>query len=195
MENIDDRILQQILDRTSPETVVTTLLELEKSAKKGKQRYSLQQLCGTWRLCFVTGTKKTRQKAGIVLGAGRYLPEFLKIQLRYSIEADKQTESDLETGKVENSVEFAGLQLILTGCIKFLAAKNILAFDFTRIAVRVGGLSLYRGYIRGGERKEKEFEGESVVKQAFFSYFLVSETAIAARGRGGGLALWKKSQD
>jgi hypothetical protein len=194
METIDNRILQQLLDRTSPEAVVTTLLELEKSAKKDKQYYSLQQLCGTWRLYFITGTKKTRQKAGIVLGAGRYLPEFIKIKLRYSIEVDSAVKSDLETGKVENSVEFAGLQLILAGRTKFLATRNILVFDFTKIEVRVGGLSLYRGYIRGGESKEKEFVRESVSKQAFFSYFLVSETAISARGRGGGLALWRKAE-
>jgi hypothetical protein len=188
-------ILQQIVDRLSPqpspEDVVKTLLEAEKTAKKQKDRHSLSQLCGTWQLHFVTGTKKTRQQAGIVLGAGRYLPKFIKIQLRYT---NQNMESLSEQGNVENSVEFAGLKLILTGPIKFLAAKNILAFDFTKMTVQIGGLTLYRGYIRGGKRKEEEFEQESIAKQAFFSYFLLNEEIIAARGRGGGLALWCKSE-
>jgi hypothetical protein len=189
-------ILQQIVNRLSPqpEDLVKTLLDAEKTAKKQKKHYSLQQLCGTWRLHFVTGTKKTRKQAGVVLGAGRYLPKFIKIQIRYSANSNQHKESPSEMGNVENSVEFAGLQLILTGPIKFLAAKNILAFDFTRITVRVGGLNLYQGYIRGGERKEKEFEEESIKKQAFFSYFLLDKKIIAARGRGGGLALWCKSE-
>ncbi len=191
-----DFILQQIVDRLypQPEDVVKTLLEAEKAAKKQKEYHSLQQLCGTWRLHFVTGTKKTRQQAGVVLGAGRYLPQFIKIQIRYSANSNQNTESLSEMGNVENSVEFAGLTLILTGPIKFLAAKNILAFDFTRITVRVGRLNLYQGYIRGGKRKEKEFEKESLNKQAFFSYFLLEKEIIAARGRGGGLALWCKSE-
>ena len=55
----------------SPPEVVNGLLEAEKAAKKEKISYSWEDLIGNWRLCFVTGTKKTRKKAGVVLGAGR----------------------------------------------------------------------------------------------------------------------------
>ncbi|MCL1475004.1 hypothetical protein [Argonema antarcticum] len=51
--------------------VVEALLESEKNARTNKLSYSFEQLIGNWRLCFITGTKKTRAKAGIVLGAGR----------------------------------------------------------------------------------------------------------------------------
>jgi hypothetical protein len=90
--------------------------------------------------------------------------------------------------------QLCGTWRFLTGSIKFLAVKNILAFDLTRITVRVEGLNLYRGYIRGGEIKENEFEKESINKQAFFSYFLLDKEIIATRGRSGGLALWCKSE-
>jgi hypothetical protein len=179
-------------DAPSPPSVVEALLQAEKTAKQAKVRYSFEQFLGNWRLCFVTGTKKTRQKAGIVLDAGRYIPSLIKIQLSYSAASNPELEPSIEAGRVENCVELGALKLILTGPIKFLANRNIVAFDFTRMSVQLFGTTLYRGDFRGGEAKEEEFYRESVSKQAFFAYFFVSEGAIAARGRGGGLALWSK---
>lgn len=176
----------------SPAAVVAALLEAEKSAKSHKVRYSFEQLIGSWRLCFITGTKKTRQKAGIVMGAGRYIPQFVKIQISYARAIAPIQEKYPDAGRVENSVQLGGLQLILTGPTKFLPNKNILAFDFTTMTVKLFGATLYRGSIRGGESQEDKFYTESVGKQAFFAYFLVTEGAIAARGRGGGLALWSR---
>ncbi|HEY9874077.1 MAG TPA: hypothetical protein V6D12_11605 [Candidatus Obscuribacterales bacterium] len=175
----------------APEKVVSELLEAEKKAKHSKERYFFHQLIGTWRLCFITGTKKTRARAGIVLGAGRYVPKFIKIKIFY---ANTTPEQDIDAGTVENCVEFGGLRIALTGITKFLPKKNILAFDFTRMNIQLFGATLYKGYIRGGERKEQEFYQESVSKQAFFSYFLVQDEMIAARGRGGGLALWRREE-
>lgn len=181
----------------SASEVVTSLLEAEKIAKKEKISYSWDDLIGTWRLCFVTGTKKTRKKVGIVLGTGRYLPRIVKILLNYL----PREESSTNQGNVENSVEIGGLQLSLTGPVKFLTPKNILAFDFTRMKVKFFGLTLYDGYIRGGKSREESFYTDKISQQAFFSYFYVTNSAvspkprhcaIAARGRGGGLALWSK---
>jgi hypothetical protein len=194
MKNIS--ILEQAAKsntKPSPAAVVAALLEAEKSAKQNKIRYGFEQLIGNWRLCFITGTKKTRQKAGIVLGAGRYIPEWVaKIQIAYSAQAVADGEADSETGRVENSVQVGAIVLTLSGPTKFLVNKNILAFDFTRIAVKVLGKTVYQGFIRGGEAREAEFFSLSVGKQAFFAYFLVEDGIIAARGRGGGLALWAR---
>ena len=85
------------------------------------------------------------------------------------------------------------MQLSLTGPVKFVAPKNILAFDFTRMKIKLLGLTLYNGYIRDGEAKEANFYDERISKQAFFAYFYITDSAIAARGRGGGLALWSKN--
>jgi hypothetical protein len=192
MENIS--ILEQAAKsnpKPSSAAVVAALLEAEKNAKKNKTRYSLDQLTGNWRLCFITGTKKTRQKAGIVLGAGRYIPEWVaKIQIVYSAQPVAESEKPSETGRVENSVLVGAIELTLSGPTKFLVNQNILAFDFTRITVKVLGKTVYQGFIRGGEAREAEFFSLSVGKQAFFAYFLVEDEIIAARGRGGGLALW-----
>lgn len=186
-------ILQQAAKsnvKPSSNAVVEALLEAEKTAKKIKTRYSFAQLIGNWQLCFITGTKKTRKKAGIVLGAGRYIPQWIaKISIAYSAESVAEGEEKSEIGRVENSVQVGAIELTLSGPTKFLP-NNILAFDFTRIAVKLLGKTVYQGFIRGGEAREAEFLSLSVGKQAFFAYFLVEDGIIAARGRGGGLALW-----
>jgi hypothetical protein len=172
----------------APDTVVEALLQAEKTAKQTKVRHSYSQLLGTWRLGFVTGTKKSRQRAGIILGAGRFLPKWVKIHLSYS-----QSVPDQERGTVQNSVELGLLQLVLTGPTQFWQKTNMLAFDFTRIRVSLFGLKLYEGYIRRGQTREAQFYEQSVKEQAFFTYFLVENHCLAARGRGGGLALWTRA--
>ncbi|MGF1673781.1 MAG: hypothetical protein ACFCUV_08870 [Rivularia sp. (in: cyanobacteria)] len=169
------------------EAVVKALIEAEKTAKQTKVNNSYSQLIGTWRLGFITGTKKTRKRAGVVLGAGKFLPKLVKIQLTYS-----QSENFQEQGNVENSVELGLLKIVLTGSVQFWSKKNIVAFDFTRMRLSLLGLNLYQGYIRGGKDREATFYKQTLKEQAFFTYFLVEDNYIAARGKGGGLALWVK---
>jgi hypothetical protein len=188
LEQAARSILGDSAPKPSANELVTTLLQAEKIAKHNKKRYLFEQLLGTWRLCFITGTQKTRQRAGIVLGAGRYLPSWVKIYLSYS------GDSSASNGRIQNLVELGSLQFSLSGPVKFLSRKNILVFDFTRMTVKLFGIKLYEGYIRGGKKSEEKFYEESVKKQAFFAYFLVEENIIAARGRGGGLAMWSKSK-
>jgi len=171
----------------APQAVVEALLTAEKIAKQTKVRHSYSQLLGTWRLGFITGTKRSRQRAGVVLGAGRFLPKWVKIQLSYS-----PSEASQEQGRVVNSVQLGSLHLVVTGPTQFFAKTNILAFDFTRMNVSLFGLTLYDRYIRGGQEREASFYDKPLKDKAFFTYFLVENRAIAARGRGGGLALWKR---
>ena len=170
------------------EAVVKALIEVEKAAKQTKVDYSYSQLIGNWRLGFITGTKKTRKRAGVVLGAGKFLTKLVKIQLAYS-----QSESQ-DKGNVENSVQFGLLKIVLTGPVQFYSKKNILAFDFTRMQLSLSGLNLYQGYIRGGKDREANFYNQTLKQQAFFTYFLIENNYIAARGKGGGLALWTKER-
>ena len=172
----------------APEAVVEALLQAEKAAKQTKVRHTYSQLLGSWRLGFITGTKRSRKRAGVILGAGRFLPKWVKIHLSYS-----PSESSQEQGMVQNSVELGLLKFVLTGPTQFWSKTNMLAFDFTRMKVSLSGLKLYEGYIRGGKERETRFYEQSVKEQAFFTYFLVENRCIAARGRGGGLALWTKA--
>jgi hypothetical protein len=188
-------LIQQIANSLNSQTnlplsteVVAALLEAEKTSKKQKISYSFEQLVGTWRLSFVTGTKKAKSRLGVALGEGRYLPRFLKIHLTYRYAQDSSS-TPIE---VENNVSIGALQISLTGPVKFLSPQNIVAFDFIQMQIKFLGLTLYNGYVRGGLKTATNFEHEPISKQAFFTYFYVSEEAIAARGKGGGLALWIK---
>jgi len=169
------------------ESVVEALLMAEKMAKQTQVHSAYKHLLGTWRLGFIIGTKRSRQKAGIILGSGRFLPKWVKINLSYY-----QAEAEQERGTVENSVKLGMLELIVTGPTQFWSKKNILAFDFTQMKVLLSGLKLYDGYLRGGKEREAHFYDQSLKEQAFFTYFLIEDRCIAARGRGGGLALWAR---
>ncbi|MFB2918435.1 MULTISPECIES: hypothetical protein [Aerosakkonema] len=190
IEQAANSVVLASASKPSATEVVDALLQAEKDARKNNFSDSFDRLIGNWRLCFITGTKKTRAKAGIVLGAGRYIPQFVKIELSYSTASVEIEEQNFEVGQIENRVTIGALKLVVSGPAKFLHKKNILAFDFTRMTVQLLGVTLFSGYIRSGEVKSKQFYHESVSKQAFFAYFFITDKAIAARGRGGGLAIW-----
>ena len=155
----------KLIKPPASEAIVKALIESEKKAKQGKVNYNYSQLLGSWRLGFITGTKKTRKRAGGVLGAGKFLPKWVKIQLSYS-----QLEDSPEKGNVENSVQLGLLKIVLTGPVQFWSKKNILAFDFTQMRLTLSGLNLYQGYIRGGKEREKKFYQQNL-KEHFLPIF------------------------
>ena len=87
-------------------------------------------------------------------------------------------------------IQIGGLTLRFVGPAKFLDKKNLLAFDFTEMQIWLGERSLYAKNLRAGQDKREAFDGLSVAKLPFFAFFCISEEFIAARGRGGGLAMW-----
>lgn len=181
-------------DRPTPETLITELLALEKIAKKERRVYPLEQLIGTWQLTFITGTKKAQKQAGKTLGKGRYLPSFVKVAIAYTKDSDHDPTAAWQKGTTINSVQVGLLNLTVSGPIKFHAKKRLLAFDFLQLKIKLGGLQLYSGNLRGGSEAAKTFHETPISKQPFFSYFYVSDNVIAARGRGGGVALWTKTK-
>ncbi|NEQ97753.1 MAG: hypothetical protein F6K30_13710 [Cyanothece sp. SIO2G6] len=168
--------------------LVTALLETEQGFRKTKASITYDQLVGTWQLRFITGTKRSRQQTGVVLGAGRFIPPWLvQIHLSYS-----QPDPISELGQVQNSVSLGPLSMTLTGPTRLWAKTNRLAFDFTHMAIQVGNKTLYQQTVRGGKEQAQAFATQTLKDQAFFSYFLVEPNSLAARGRGGGLALWTR---
>jgi hypothetical protein len=178
-------------DLPTSEAIVTALLEAEKK----RSQHPLQPLLGNWRLGFITGTKKSRQRAGVILGAGRFLPAWLKVNLSYTTDALNPEQPQEDAGTILNQIQLGGLQLLVRGPIRFWAKNNIVSFDFTRMTVLLWGRQIYQGYIRNGQQKEAGFYQQPLKEQAFFSYFLIQDQFVAARGRGGGLALWTKAAD
>jgi hypothetical protein len=172
--------------RPIAEEIVKALLAAEITAKQQRLTYNFESLIGQWRLCFATGTKKARERGGIILGKGLYVPKFVTIHIAFS----RIPEADLSRGKISNQVQLGSILLKLTGPAKYLGKKNILAFDFNQMFLSVFGRTIYQQQIRANQGKSDDFYNQPITKLPFFAFFLVTEDLIAARGRGGGLALW-----
>lgn len=177
--------------RPSAKAVVNALLQAEKATKQQRLTYPPESLLGNWRLCF-TAPRQAHLKGGAALGKGFYIPQILKAQISFGTPESTalQSPSQLEIG---NSLQCGSLLFKLTGPARYLGKKNLLAFDFTQMQLRLFGRAVYSGKFRGGKAKTTDFSAQSITILPFFAFFLITEDFIAARGRGGGLALWVKS--
>ena len=168
-------------DRPIASTVVEALLTAEKATKDDRTQFLQDAIYGTWRLYFVSSGKV---KLGDKRLRGFYLPKFLPATIAFA-------PSEETPIAVTNKVAVGLITLLLTGPARYEAAKNILPFDFTRLEVKVLGQTIYNGKFPG-PREELVFSEIAIAKLPFFAFFEVNETFIAARGRGGGLAMWVK---
>jgi hypothetical protein len=175
--------------RPTASVVVDALLQAEKTAKQQRITYSYESLLGKWRLCFATGTRKVRERGGIMLGKGFYIPKLFPAYISFSIPAENGNLA-ANQGEMGNEIRLGTLLLKLTGPQQYLSKKNLLAFDFTQMQISLFGRTIYNGKIRTGKNQDNNFYEQSIVKLPFFAFFLITENFIAARGRGGGLALW-----
>ncbi|MCV3212030.1 hypothetical protein OGM63_00570 [Plectonema radiosum NIES-515] len=174
----------QKIERPPALSVVNALLQAEKAAKQQRLTYPFESMLGKWRLCFTTGTKKVKHRRGIKLGNGFYLPKFAPAHICFS------ATQNADKGEITNSIQFGSLQLKLTGPAKYLGKKNLLAFEFTQMQISLFRRTIYNGEIRGGKTSSEDFDNRPLSLLPFFAFFLVTPDLIAARGRGGGLALW-----
>lgn len=182
----NDNQLQQ--KRPTSSVLVNALLQTEKAAKQQRQHYPLESLLGCWRLCFTTAGKAYLQE-GRVSGKGFYVPHFAAAQISFS-HAAPAGEPQSCKATIGNQVQLGPLLFRLTGPTRYLGQKNLLAFDFTQMQLSLFGKPIYRGRFRGGKAQAQDFGSQPVPKLPFFTFFLITENFIAARGRGGGVAFW-----
>ncbi|MEM1280877.1 MAG: hypothetical protein AAGG53_12860 [Cyanobacteria bacterium P01_H01_bin.152] len=162
------------------------LLELERTAKQTKQNLPVEVLLGTWRLCFSAG-KKAKFQSGKPVGSGFYVPKLAIARITFA--ADDTGDSQL---KVTNELNIGPLKIRFTGPARYPGKKNLLAFDFTHLQVSCFGLTVYQGKVQNKKRADKPFEAIAIAQLPFFAFFAATDDYIAARGRGGGLAIWVK---
>ena len=175
-------------DRPAAATVVAALLQAEKTAKQEHLLYPFESLLGDWQLCFATATRKVR-RGGIALGSGFYVPKIAVAQISFQAEAGAIA---LGHGAIGNQVEVGAVRLRFTGPAQYPGKKNLLAFDFTHLHLNVLGKTVYSGAVPGRKTKQA-FDSRTIGTLPFFAFFLVTPDFIAARGRGGGLALWVRA--
>jgi len=179
----------QARNRPAAKAVVAALLEAEKSAKNARLTYPVDLLLGEWQLRFATGTRKLRQ-GGIALSSGFYLPGFVQAQIGFERLAEPP-----DALRITNQLQAATLCIQITGPARYSTPKNLLAFDFTQMELSLLRQLFYRGQFRGGQAKTDAFDQTPIAKLPFFSFFLITAELIAARGRGGGLAIWARIRD
>ncbi len=176
-------------DRPAANAVVNALLQAEKAAKQQALTFPLKEaLVGEWRLWFVAPCKP-QLKASVVQGKGFYLPQWVAAQIAFTPGA---ATSDLNTAPLEigNQLQLGPLQVQFTGPAQPLGKKNLLTFDFTHIKIMLLGHRVYSGEFGSGKARATDVSAPAIAKLPFFVFFCVGESFIAARGRGGGLALW-----
>ncbi|WP_297082319.1 hypothetical protein [Thermoleptolyngbya sp. C42_A2020_037] len=174
-------------DRPSAKTLVAAMLAAESAARHQKTPLTFENLLGQWRLCFTTTARKARRR-GIRLGSGFYWPQFVPAQIGFASD-----EAATNQGTITNQVTLGGLWLRFTGPCRFQSKKNLLAFDFTKMAIGAGDRPLWQRTLR--EESAAAFAARAIAKLPFFAFFQATPHFLAARGRGGGLAIWVKQSD
>lgn len=166
------------------QAVTNALLQAEKDTKQQHRQYPLTSLLGHWRLCFTTSGKVNLQQGEIKGKKGFYVPKFIPAQISFIQPADSE---DLA---IQNQIRVGLVSLQVTGPARYLEKKNLLAFDFTRMQLQILGKTVYQGALPGRKVSAKPIQERSISRLAFFTFFWITEDFIAARGRGGGLAIW-----
>lgn len=174
-------------DRPSAQDLVAAMLAAESVARHRKPSLAFESILGQWRLCFSTATRKARRR-GIRLGPGFYWPKFVPAQISF-VSNDPVTNQ----GTIANQVTLGGLWLRFTGPCRFQPKRNLLAFDFTEMAIGAGDRLLWQKVLR--EESAEAFASRAIAKLPFFAFFQATPQFAAARGRGGGLAIWVKRSD
>ena len=178
--------------RPEPITVVQALLYAEKTAKQQRQNYLVESLFGNWQLCFTTAGKVTLRQGQPIGKRGFYAPRFAPAQISLQpFGPSTATEPKLE---ISNQIQCGPILFRVTGPARYLG-RNLLTFDFTNMQIKVLGKTIYQGTFPGRTAPATDFSTQSITQLPFFSFFWVTDDFIAARGRGGGLAIWARSPD
>lgn len=168
-------------DKPTAASVISALLQAEKSTRQNRRPLPAELLMGNWRLFFSTMGKV---KLGDKRLRGFYLPSFIPAQISF-----QPSGLDAYPIAVTNQITIGLVQLKLSGPAKYLEKKNLMGFDFTQIEVKILGQKVYNGKFPS-PREGKDFGEIAIGHLPFFAFLEVNEKFIAARGRGGGLAIW-----
>lgn len=187
LEQASHAYTQRDPNRPSPRDLTAALLAAEAAAKRPRPTLATADLVGTWQLCF-TAPNKPRYRQGEPTGGGFYLPRLGRATLRFSAEAGTDPG---ETLGIQNQLEVGGLALRFQGPARLQQPQNLLVFTFNQVSVRLGNRVLLQRPI-DQKNAAQPFAERPVGRLPFFALFALTPTTLAARGRGGGLALWRR---
>ncbi len=153
------------------------LLELEKLARDKGSGIEFDSLIGLWKFESVwkQGTDKEDAISSSLL---RLFYASLELKRDYS----KQNLTGFE---ITNSIHFGVLSIRFVGFGNLKGSQPLLPFFFERIELKLGQSVLFRRLLEVPEERNRPF----------FALISIDDSGqwLAARGRGGGLALWLKN--
>lgn len=173
--------------RPTAAATMMALLQTEEAIRQTRTQFIESDLLGNWRLHFVSAGKVNLSSKRL---RGFFLPSFLPAQIGFQ----RSDMNDSAPLSVTNQITIGLIQLKFTGPARLESKKNLLGFDFTRLEIILLGQRVYEGAVPSS-RKNQKFQDISIGKLPFFAFFTVTDSFIAARGRGGGLALWVKQSE
>ncbi len=180
-------------DRPTAAAIVTALLQAEKLTKQLRQQFPMASLIGEWQLHFSSTGK---MKLGDKRLSGFYWPSWIPAQIGFQVsdqvpDTAQPTAQPMAPMLISNQLTIGFIQLKLTGPAQYSPKKNLLHFDFTHMVVKIFGKTVYDDRFPGA-KATPDFAMTAPEKLPFFAFFVVNEQFIAARGRGGGLAIWSR---
>lgn len=164
------------------------------------------ELNGKWRLVYTSGTKKVAGSLKKVGFGGSYFP----VPAIQSFDMDK--------GRIRNGIYLGPIKFFFDGPFIYREKLAILEFTFTRVSLGLGPLGPWSYDIDDGKwdavkmAEQGASEGQGMVEKGgadskskdksskpganpFFKFVHTDDECTAARGRGGGLALWAREGD
>ena len=148
------------------------LLELERSSRQQGSGIDGASICAIWWLDQLWGRRQARS-----MGRSAALMRTLQACLEIGMEAERLV--------LRNSVTIGALSLCFYGHGQLQGRRPLLQFSFDRLQVRWGERILL----------ERSLPQPEASKLPFFALIALDRQGevgwLAARGRGGGLALWR----
>lgn len=149
------------------------LLEQERRCRRQGSGLTTADLVGCWRLERIW-TKGSREPASVAAA----LLRGLAARLRLSADSADPQGGDL---RLANSVRLGALELRFEGAGRLEGRRPLLVFGFERMLLLLGGRVLIDRALPQPDPRRRPFFALIAAERPLW---------LAARGRGGGLALW-----
>ncbi len=171
----NSNITQSQVSITTPS--IEELLRLEGLAQKSGSGIEFDSLIGIWRFLYVW-QQETDDENTLASSLLRLFSANLELR-------SNQEDQECVKFDIINSIQFGALQIRFVGLGDLTGRRPLLLFYFERIELKLGGRLLLSRTLDIPDEKQRPF----------FSLIGMESTGrwLAARGKGGGLALWLKS--
>lgn len=155
------------------------MLAWERNAREHGSKIKVEKLLATWWLDDVFN----RDGRSGVIGTSAMLKSIgACLILKQSAQAPEQNQL-----LVANQVSIGGIRLRFEGHGQLIGQRPLLRFSFHTLVLSIGGRTLFQRSIPEPDPKRTPFFALIHLDQ--------EQKCLAARGRGGGLAIWRQGQE